>query len=88
MLVMRRRTGEGFQIGPDIAIEILEITPTRVKIGILAPAALTIVRKEIILTREGNLIAAQPTPPETITWLTEKLKQLPPQLLTKVNPNP
>jgi carbon storage regulator CsrA len=78
MLVMRRRAGEGFQIGPDIEIEILEITPTRVKIGILAPAALAIVRKEIVLTREGNLTAAQPAPPETITWLTEKLKRLGP----------
>jgi carbon storage regulator CsrA len=78
MLVMRRRAGEGFQIGPDIEIEILEITPTRVRIGILAPAALAIVRKEIILTREGNLSAAQAAQPETLTWLTEKLKQLMP----------
>lgn len=76
MLVMRRRPGEGFQIGPDIEIEILEITPTRVKIGVIAPATLTIVRKEIVLTRAENLTASKPAAPETIAWLTERLNRL------------
>jgi carbon storage regulator len=75
MLVMRRRVGESFHIGPDIEIEILELGPTRVKIGVIAPATLAIVRKEIVLTREENLTAARPAPPETIAWLTERLKQ-------------
>lgn len=75
MLVMRRRIGESFQIGPDIEIEILEITPTRVKIGVIAPATITISRKEIVLTREENLTAAQPAPPETIAWLTDRLNR-------------
>ena len=75
MLVMRRRAGESFQIGPDIEIEILELTATRVKIGVTAPSALAIVRKEIVLTREENLTASKPAPPETIAWLTERLNQ-------------
>ena len=76
MLVMRRRTGESFHIGPDIEIEILEITPTRVKIGVVAPSNLAIVRKETVLTREVNLTASQPAPLETIAWLTERLNPL------------
>ena len=75
MLVMRRRAGEGFQIGPDIQIEILEITPTRVKIGVIAPDMVTIVRKEMALTREENLTASRPAAAETIAWLTEKLNR-------------
>jgi len=46
MLVMRRRAGDSFLIGSDIEIEILEITPTRVKIGITAPSACVITRRK------------------------------------------
>jgi carbon storage regulator len=70
---MRRRAGESFLIGTDIELEILEVGPTRVKIGITAPASLAILRKEVALTRAQNLSAAQPAPPDTIAWLSEKL---------------
>jgi carbon storage regulator len=72
---MRRRAGEGFLIGPDIEIEVLEVSPTRVKIGIVAPNALQIVRKEVILTREENLAASRNAPPRTIAWLSERLSK-------------
>ena len=73
MLVIRRRAGEGLLIGPDIEIEVLEVSPTRVKIGIVAPSALPIVRKEVILTRRENLAASRNAPPGAIAWLSEKL---------------
>jgi len=73
MLIMRRRAGEAIQIGPNIEIEILEVTPTRVKIGVVAPAELLILRKEIVLTRNENLAAAGLASAETISWLTGKL---------------
>jgi carbon storage regulator len=73
MLVIRRRAGEGFLIGSDIQIEILEVSPTRVKIGILAPSALPIVRKEVLLTRQENLAASSNAPPHAIAWLSEIL---------------
>jgi len=72
MLVMRRRAGEGLLIG-DIEIEILDIGPTRVKLGIVAPSNLAIIRKEVILTRSENLTAARSTAPEVINWLSRKL---------------
>ena len=75
MLVMRRRAGEGFLIGLDIEIEILEVSPTRVKIGIVAPDAVQIVRKEVILTRQENLTAARTAPAQTIAWLSQKLSK-------------
>ena len=77
MLVIRRRAGEGFLIGPDIEIEVLEVSPTRVKIGILAPDALQIIRKEVVLTRQENLAASRNAPPNTIAWLSQKLSQPP-----------
>ncbi len=76
MLVMRRRAGEKLLIGPDIEIEILEVGPTRVKIGITAPPSLPIQRKEVALTRAQNVTASQTAPPQTIEWLSRKLSSV------------
>lgn len=73
MLVMRRRAGESLLIGGEIEIEILEVGPTRVKLGIVAPPTLAITRKEVMLTRSENLTAARRTAPEMIAWLSGKL---------------
>ena len=70
---MRRRAGEGLLIGADIEIEILEIGPTRVKLGIVAPPNCTITRKEVVLTRSENLTASRNASPETIAWLSRRL---------------
>jgi carbon storage regulator len=71
--VLRRRPGESLLIGGQIEVEILEITPTRVKLGILAPDSVTVVRKEVQLTREQNLNAAKKLDPQAFSWLTGKL---------------
>jgi carbon storage regulator len=73
MLVMRRKAGESFVIGGEIEIEVLEVGPTRVKLGIQAPAELSITRKEVILIRSENLTASKRTAPRAIAWLTDKL---------------
>ena len=83
MLVMRRRAGESFLIGADIEIEILEVGPTRVKIGIVAPAQLAISRKEVILTRAENMTASKGTEPAVIAWLSRKLGT--PRIMGTVN---
>ena len=59
MLVIRRRAGESILVGEDIEIQILDLSPTRVKLGIVAPDAVQILRKELMLTAEQNLIAAR-----------------------------
>ena len=73
MLVMRRRAGESFLIGGEIEIEILEVGPTRVKLGINAPSDLAITRKEVVLTRSENVTAARSAAPEMISWLSRRL---------------
>jgi carbon storage regulator len=59
MLVIRRRPGESILIGDDIEIQVAEIGAGRVKLGIAAPAQVTVVRKEVKLTRDQNLAAAK-----------------------------
>lgn len=56
---MRRRAGESFLIGGEIEIEVLEVSGTRVKLGIVAPVSVQIQRKETQITSEENVSAAR-----------------------------
>lgn len=49
MLVLTRKRGEKIRIGEDIVIEIIEITPTSVKIGFTAPPYVKIYRDELYM---------------------------------------
>ncbi len=48
MLVLTRREGESFTLGDDIEIEILDIKPGVVRIGIRAPRNVRVLRSELI----------------------------------------
>ena len=69
MLVMRRRAGESFFIGTEIEIEVLEVCGARVKLGIIAPEAEVILRKEAVITRQENLIAVRSVQRESLASL-------------------
>lgn len=62
MLILRRRAGEAISIGNGIEIEILEIGPSKVKLGILAPAEVPVQRKEMVRVGVQNRAAA------TLPW--------------------
>lgn len=47
MLVLTRRTDEALNIGEDIVVRILAIERDRVKIGVSAPAHISILREEL-----------------------------------------
>ena len=59
MLILRRRAGESLLIGDDVEIEVLETGAWGVKVGIRAPKAVSILRKELQMTRTANCAAAQ-----------------------------
>ncbi len=59
MLVIRRRAGESLVIAGNIEIEVLALTHNQVKLGIRAPKSVPVLRKEIVLTSEQNVAAAQ-----------------------------
>lgn len=48
MLVLTRREGETFVLGDDIEIEILDIKPGVVRIGIRAPKHVRVLRSELL----------------------------------------
>jgi carbon storage regulator len=54
MLVISRRLGETILIGDNIEIQVTDVTPSRVKLGIRAPRELEVMRKEVKLAGERN----------------------------------
>jgi len=57
--VLRRRPGECVLIGDEIEIEVLAVTHQGAKIGIRAPKATIVLRKELRITQEQNALAGQ-----------------------------
>jgi carbon storage regulator len=74
VLVIRRRPGETLVIGDDIEIEILDATPSQVKLGIRAPKSVPVLRKEIQLTRDQNLASVRELSPAAIERFARSLK--------------
>lgn len=58
MLVLRRRMGEAIVIGADVEIEVVEISRSRVKLGVKAPRSVSVVRREAIPVAAENREAA------------------------------
>jgi carbon storage regulator len=55
VLVLRRRLGETILIG-EVEIEVIEISRTRVKLGVRAPLHIPVIRKETLpIVRENQL---------------------------------
>lgn len=62
MLALSRKVNESIMIGNDIEITVLEVKGDQVKIGINAPKAVPVYRKEIYLQiKESNKEAAETT---------------------------
>jgi carbon storage regulator len=74
MLVIRRRPGESLLVGDNVEIEILDATPSHVKLGIRAPKSVVVMRKEIQLTRVQNLEASRPLEASLVEQVLNSLK--------------
>ncbi len=75
MLVIRRRAGQSVWIGDNVRIEVVEIAPNRVKLGISAPTEITVLRDEIRLTGETNQAAARAFSRPGLTALLERCRE-------------
>ncbi len=59
MLIIGRRVGETIHLGDDVEIRIMDLSPSRVKIGIVAPRELGILRGEMRQAAAQNVVASQ-----------------------------
>ncbi len=74
MLVIRRKAGECVLIGDDIEIEVIEISSSRIKLGIQAPAEVLILRKEVQQAGLQNLAASRLMSKKAIEELVARLR--------------
>jgi carbon storage regulator len=77
MLVIRRRVGESIVIGGDVTVEVLDITPTRVKLGVTAHPTVPVVRPEQAKAAEQNLLAVGSHRTADVRKLAQELRQIP-----------
>jgi carbon storage regulator len=75
VLVIRRRPGETLVIGEDVEIEILDSSPSQVKLGIRAPKSVAVLRKEIQLTRDQNRESARGVSDAAVDRIADSLKR-------------
>ncbi|MBT9588592.1 carbon storage regulator [bacterium] len=71
MLVISRRIREAIEVGPDIRVTVLAIRSDQVRLGVLAPREVSVLRSELLeRVRLSNEAAAQLEPAELLGKLT------------------
>lgn len=59
MLVLTRKENESIMVGDDVEVKVLDLKENQVKLGIVAPRAVSVHRKEVYLAiQEENAQAA------------------------------
>ena len=58
MLVLRRRVGETILVGDAVEIEVIEISRSRVKLGVRAACHIPVIRKETLAVSRENQLAS------------------------------
>lgn len=60
MLILTRKPGETIRIGDNVTLRVIEVSKGSVKLGIDAPASVTILREEVYeRIVEANIAASQ-----------------------------
>ena len=63
MLVLTRRVGETILLGDDIEVEVLEVRPGIVRLGVRAPKSVRVLRSELVAeVASANAESLQDTP--------------------------
>jgi carbon storage regulator len=75
VLIVRRRAGQAIVIAGEVEIEILEISSNKVKLGIVGPKTVSVLRKEFGLTIQANQAARTITPALRVA-IVDKLSRI------------
>jgi carbon storage regulator len=54
VLVLTRKTNQSIMIGDDVEVSILSVAGDKVRIGIAAPREVSVFRKEVYASMDGN----------------------------------
>ncbi len=77
MLVLSRKPGQDLVFGEGIIVTVLEVNGDRVKLGITAPASVSVLRGELReAVRDANLAAATSAPEGGLSNLLHSLQHV------------
>ena len=74
--MLRRRVGEAIAISGDIEIEVMEISRTRVKLGVRAPQTISVSRRETVPIAAENRSASELLDKRELLDLEEMLRKV------------
>lgn len=74
MLVLRRQPGQSFTIGDAIEVRILQIGRGYVKVGIIGPREIEVVRTEIARLNQSAVLKPPAQVDETFKKLLDRLR--------------
>lgn len=86
MLVLTRKVGEFLLVGEDIEVRVVRIEGDHVRLGIVAPRRVAIVRGELIEDIHSENVSAVAPGRQELAGLAEKLRQA--QLKLPAKPGP
>jgi carbon storage regulator CsrA len=75
VLILWRSSGQTLTVGEGVEIQVLDTRQNRVKLGIVAPDSVSIVRGKARITREENVAAALGAGQHVIETLLRRLPQ-------------
>ena len=61
MLVLTRKTNQSIMIGDDIEVSVLAVSRDKIRLGITAPRAVPVFRKEVYLSIKDEQVASGAT---------------------------
>ena len=64
MLVLSRKLGQSFHVGPEVRVTIVKIDRNSIRIGIEAPDDVSVQREEIAFEVPQTQSACKPGPPD------------------------
>ena len=67
MLVLSRKCDEQIVIGQDVIVTVIEIRGDKVRLGIEAPAHVSVHRQEVYLSLQREKAAESPKPDSSVT---------------------
>jgi len=75
VLVLRRQPGQSFTIGDAIEVRVLQVGRGFVKVGIIGPREIEVVRTEIARLNQSAVWKASDSSDETLKTLVNKLRE-------------
>jgi len=61
MLVLTRKVGERLVIGGNIVIEVVSVSPGKVRVGVTAPREVEVLRSELVDASDGQRRSGPPS---------------------------